>query len=433
MASWDGQHDAGIPLSFRKRHLRSLLLLAVVAASLLAFIGAIYGTIRSEQAARAQWTRSMETYVAIRRVGRAALDAETGQRGYIITAEQRYLTPYLDGSKRLLPASARVERLIGDKGTARQHELLRRIRYLANRKLAQMNRSVGLVARQRIAEARAEARTDFGKQTMDATRANLAELEEIERVAQRHAGERSLEQERRLIPLLFALAAVLIGAIVLGAMQVFRTARIESAAAQAEMLAQARDRAELLAQELNHRVKNMFAIILSIVRMTSARESDAKVAGEKITERIHALTMAHEITQGQNAAGFVLLRDLVAAALAPHRGSDMQCTIDGPDVRIAPEQVQSFGLIFHELATNCAKYGACAQAGGRLEVRWTAAEDGASWLELLWKEAGISTPSADVPDGFGSQLLRASARQVGGTFGRTFCEGGMTAKLVARL
>lgn len=94
-------------------------------------------------------------------------------------------------------------------------------------------------------------------------------------------------------------------------------------------------------------------------------------------------------------------------------GSDRySCT--GPDLDLAPSEALALGLIFHELATNAAKYGALSRPGGQVIVSWSiVAKEGLPWLELEWREA--SGPEVKPPSrrGFGSRLIERSLGAAG--------------------
>jgi hypothetical protein len=139
------------------------------------------------------------------------------------------------------------------------------------------------------------------------------------------------------VPLLSLLFAVIVCALALGLWQTVRMSRAEAAAANAEAIAEARDRADLLAKELNHRVKNLFAVILAVVKMSARGDTAAAPAVDRISKRIHALVTAHDVTQGGDGAeadSRVDLADLIGKTIAPYRSSGERCVLDGPALAI---------------------------------------------------------------------------------------------------
>jgi two-component sensor histidine kinase len=172
-----------------------------------------------------------------------------------------------------------------------------------------------------------------------------------------------------------------------------------------------------------------FAVVLAIIRMSGRDDPAAKPAAEDIAARVTALLRAHELTQGKDGAQRVALTKLVETVLAPYRGGGVAVEADGPDVLLDARDATPIGLVLHELATNCVKYGAWSAPGGRLEVTWSGGAE-QERLGLCWREhcpaAGIA-PSED--RGFGSTLLDGSIRQLSGTIERTFHPEGIEVRI----
>jgi two-component sensor histidine kinase len=293
--------------------------------------------------------------------------------------------------------------------------------------------TVELVRRGELVEARVRTLSDEGQLAMEGLRQAVARLELTERARLDAASDSAAAAEARVMPSLGLLAAIITIALVLGLWQVIRTAQAQAAAANAALIAQARDRADLLAQELNHRVKNLFAVILAIVKMSARGDAAAAPAVDRIAKRIHALVTAHDVTQGRlDGEGEVDLADLVAKAIAPYRSDSERCNLDGGALVVSGRHAVPLGLVLHELVTNAVKYGAWAAPGGLLEVRW-AIEDGA--VRLVWQERAAQTlpvPEDGVParEGFGSALIRSSERQLGGRIVRHFSPEGITVEII---
>jgi two-component sensor histidine kinase len=164
-------------------------------------------------------------------------------------------------------------------------------------------------------------------------------------------------------------------------------------------------RIRLLMREVNHRVKNQFAVILSMVRETAKRTVDPREVEARVRERIMALSRTHDLLVSSDWAG-ADLSVLIAEHLAPF-GHEDRITIAGPIVALRPNAVQHLGMAFHELATNAAKYGALSGAAGTVAVTWSV-EDG--MFKLSWEETG--PPSTDTGadakrhSGFGTIVLK---------------------------
>lgn len=174
-------------------------------------------------------------------------------------------------------------------------------------------------------------------------------------------------------------------------------------------------RIRLLMREVNHRVKNQFAVILSVVRETSRRATDPREFEEQIRDRIMALSRSHDLLVTSEWTGASLL-DLLQEHLKPF-GHDEQISLSGPLVTLQPNAVQHLGMAFHELGTNSSKYGALSTDVGRITINWqivTTAE-GRREFQVVWEETSPALPpesnEAEPRKGFGSVVLQRVAPQ----------------------
>lgn len=175
-------------------------------------------------------------------------------------------------------------------------------------------------------------------------------------------------------------------------------------------------RIRLLMREVNHRVKNQFAVILSVIRETSRRATDPREFEEQIRDRIMALSRSHDLLVTSEWSGASLL-DLLQEHLKPF-GHEAQISLSGPLVTLQPNAVQHLGMAFHELGTNSSKFGALSSDIGHVQIDWQIAmsPEGRREFHVVWDET--STPVAEVePDptdtrrGFGSVVLQRVAPQ----------------------
>jgi len=175
-------------------------------------------------------------------------------------------------------------------------------------------------------------------------------------------------------------------------------------------LREAEARRELLAREVDHRARNMLAIVQSIVHMTKATSIQDFV---RIVEgRIRALSIAHALLAESRWEG-ANLDQVIGEELAPYRVGDLErIAISGPQVFLTPATAQAIAIVVHELATNAAKYGALSQGKGKVTVGW---EWRRGVLRLHWQESGGPPVRPAEADGYGSKVIAASARQLGGT------------------
>jgi PAS domain S-box-containing protein len=145
-------------------------------------------------------------------------------------------------------------------------------------------------------------------------------------------------------------------------------------------------RIRLLMREVNHRVKNQFAVILSMIRETSKRSADPGEFEQMIRSRIMALSRSHDLLVTSEWAGASLF-DLVQEHLKPF-GHEERISLSGPLLTLQSNAVQNLGMAFHELGTNSSKYGALAAEGGHVEITWKVetGPDAGRRFHLLWHE-----------------------------------------------
>jgi two-component sensor histidine kinase len=158
-----------------------------------------------------------------------------------------------------------------------------------------------------------------------------------------------------------------------------------------------------LTRELNHRVKNTLANVLSIVSLTRRRSADLDEFAEGLDGRIRALSATHDLLT-QSDWGTTPIRAVVEVELAPYaRDEDHQLDLVGPHTELAPNDALSLGLAVHELATNAAKYGSLSVPGGKVTVRWSQINDTLAKIE--WIESDGPPVSQPQRRGFGTDLI----------------------------
>jgi two-component sensor histidine kinase/CheY-like chemotaxis protein len=163
----------------------------------------------------------------------------------------------------------------------------------------------------------------------------------------------------------------------------------------------AEERQLLLAREVDHRAKNMLAVVLSILRLTRAPTTRDFIGA--VEGRIQALAATHNLLSASRWEG-ANLRQIVDEELAPYK-SDDRAMADGPAAMLLPATAQSVALALHELATNAAKYGALSAERGRLTLHWWIGKDA---LELEWTETGGPPTAPPTSQGFGLTIVRSS-------------------------
>jgi two-component sensor histidine kinase len=184
--------------------------------------------------------------------------------------------------------------------------------------------------------------------------------------------------------------------------------------------------------ELNHRVKNTLANVLSIITLTRRKAPDVDSFAESLSGRIRALSATHDILTAQqwNTA---TLESVVRAELAPYlAANDLQAEVSGPEIALAPNTALSLGLAIHELVTNAAKYGALSRDEGRVSITWSLEDPQTAKLE--WRERG--GPEVVPPErvGFGTNLLRKTvSHELGRDVELDFAPEGLRASLFVPL
>ncbi|MFA7601735.1 MAG: CHASE domain-containing protein [Novosphingobium sp.] len=241
--------------------------------------------------------------------------------------------------------------------------------------------------------------------------------------AHRLPGEHGLSMERRIVvanrpwvisatfrrpAMLSPLSrATLIFGTVLGVLAMFTARLITKRAAEDRLVLEwQRDQSAIrtsLTRELNHRVKNTLANVLSIVALTRRRSLDLDDFTESLTGRIRALSATHDLLS-QSDWTDAPIAEIVRSELAPYMAaSENHVEMTGPAIRLAPNDAMSLGLAIHELATNAAKYGALSTTEGRVFIEWHLVTPEVA--ELNWRETGGPPVQAPGKRGFGRDLL----------------------------
>jgi two-component sensor histidine kinase len=260
-------------------------------------------------------------------------------------------------------------------------------------------------------------------------------LAKVQRQSRDAAFDNANRAASRVVPLLLAMWLVLLALLWTGYHGERARARAEIAAAQTDQLRDLNARNELLARELAHRVRNLFGVVLSLIGLSARKPgTTAEVIGD-ITQRVHALSRAHNVATG-DVSGDVELTALLKSLCQPYQTDDkaLTITLHGPAEVVPAYMVSPFALVFHELATNAAKYGALSVPGGRVRVAWNERDDDQP-LRIEWRELGGPAPQstkdhADQPGGgFGQRMTEAAMRQIGGKLTREFPNEGAVIRL----
>jgi two-component sensor histidine kinase/DNA-binding response OmpR family regulator len=188
----------------------------------------------------------------------------------------------------------------------------------------------------------------------------------------------------------------------------------------------AEERQTLLAEEVDHRARNVVAVIQSIMRLTRAETVEDYLAA--VDGRIRALSNAHKLLSRSRWEGADLGK-LVDEEFAPYRAEDVpRVSSEGPAILLQPSTAQTLALALHELATNATKYGALSVGRGRVSLRWQIEPRG---IVLDWRESGGPPAATPQKKGYGTRVVHACIEhQLGGTVSFDWQAGGLHCVIV---
>ena len=186
-------------------------------------------------------------------------------------------------------------------------------------------------------------------------------------------------------------------------------------------IVQLQEHQQVLVAELQHRTRNLMAIVQSVMMRTLRGSSDLKDFRTEIDHRLAALARVQGLLsrreEGQRVTFDMLLREELSAHVAlDERGNAPQVSISGPHgVSLRSGMVQTFALALHELATNAVKYGALSRPSGHLDVNWELLDGDHPRLKVDWLERGVDDITANATkSGYGRELIeRALPFQLG--------------------
>lgn len=194
---------------------------------------------------------------------------------------------------------------------------------------------------------------------------------------------------------------------------------------------------EILSRELSHRIKNIFAVVTGLIGLSARQQPECKPFASALQQRVAALGRAHEFVRphSEESAPGVLpesLHGVIGEILSPYvvKGTN-RITFNGPDVRVDDRGATPIALLFHELATNAAKYGALSTDSGSvaIETRAHGEEQEISWTE----HGGPPIDGTPARTGFGTRLAELSiVGQLGGTIEREWKPEGLVATVRVR-
>jgi PAS domain S-box-containing protein len=197
----------------------------------------------------------------------------------------------------------------------------------------------------------------------------------------------------------------------------------------------AQHRQQLLINELNHRVKNSLATVQAIVHQTLRHAPTPEDFRHVLTDRLMALSRAHDLLTAQSWEE-ADLKAVLVTVLMPHDGRQPadRMHLNGPPVALSPRIALGLAMALHELATNAAKYGALSSTEGTLEIDWSLERGTHPVVRLRWRELGGPVVNPPTRLGFGTRLLERTLKsELGGEARLEFDPAGLLCHIVLPL
>jgi len=189
-----------------------------------------------------------------------------------------------------------------------------------------------------------------------------------------------------------------------------------------------------LLQELDHRVRNALAGLLSMVELSRRTYSDVELFSAAVARRVKCMSDVNQLLSESRWSSLDLTR-LIATIMPPEFHGRIH--VDGPETSIPPRQATAMAMILQEFASNALKHGALTRADGEIDVAWTLSSEqpgGVRTLRLTWRERPCSGPEISPDSGLGTQLIEGFARsELRGEVRLRFHEQGVHHELVAAL
>lgn len=181
----------------------------------------------------------------------------------------------------------------------------------------------------------------------------------------------------------------------------------------------------LMIAELNHRVRNILALVRSVSRQTRRHHGSLDSYASAMESRIKAMAAAHDLSGGRMGLP-VSMHDLIQLEFKPYDTlTTVQTNIEGPDLYLKPEVAPIFSLVIHELTTNAVKYGALREPLGRILVTLAVDDEG---YDIRWSETGGPVTSQPGELGFGMTMIeQAVPHELAGTAEVAFDPKGLSA------
>jgi PAS domain S-box-containing protein len=165
----------------------------------------------------------------------------------------------------------------------------------------------------------------------------------------------------------------------------------------------AEERVELVLNELSHRIKNQYAVIIKIAKDTYRQAETANDFNEAFQARMLGLARSNDLLL-RGGGQEVDLRSLLLSQMEIF-GDTRRIELNGPTMAVSANAAQYLAMAFHELSTNALKHGALSVETGRIDVTWAISEGVPALFEIVWQERGGPAPKSKSKSGFGKLVL----------------------------
>ena len=440
-----------MPTSIRAVIGSTLIFLLIGFLALLAIVGMTIWLGAREQAYFDQAIQTRDIRAAAMQLENALQTAESAQRGFMVGGNEIYLAPYGTVKTQAQRQLDTLKTLLAENSQALQQ--VDHLQDLVGAKFDEMDQTITLKRARHDDEALALFQTNKGKALMD--EANVF-VSGIVRQADDQLATGVEEQQAnamwlRIVSAVGALVIiVVVGAtafVLLRYARELRHARDEvnglnnalemRVTERTRDLTSARDRAQLLLSEVNHRVANSLALVSSLVSLQTKAVQDetAKRALAETQDRIFAISLVHRRLYGSSDVRVVTLDEYLKGLLEHLKtsmradGQNTTLSYELEPVQLATDASINLGVVVTEWVTNAFKYAYPDGSGGEVRVRLARLPDGKA--ELVVEDDGVGrTEGAPAKGtGLGSRIVTAMAQSLGGTIVYEGRNPGMLARL----
>jgi two-component sensor histidine kinase/CHASE3 domain sensor protein len=423
-----------MPISSRFVINSTIFLLLVGFLALLAIVGMTIWLGENAQRYVDEAARVQDSRISAVELRSALQSAESSQRGFLVSGNEIYLAPYGNAKTQ---AQAQFERLKASLAPSSQNDrMIKRLTDVVGEKFDEMDRTIALKSDLHDADALALFRSNRGKALMDEANVFLSSIIRTsdERLTTGIAEQRRNASWLRWVSVIGGLIIIMVvGGVTITIFQYAReiaqtrdevqllNASLEQRVRSrtADLIA-ARDKAEVLLAEVNHRVANSLSMVAALVRLQSNGISDqaAKDALSETQGRIDAISAVHKSLYSSGDARFVDLEQYLSGLLGNvetsmrNEGHGASLRYDLEPLKLKPDLSVNLGVIVTEWVTNAFKY-AYPDRAGEVRVHLKRLSDGRA--ELVVEDDGVGRGVEGSPkgSGLGTRIVNAMARTIG--------------------